>query len=317
MSAGSSPLPEPATLGEKLAAFAAEAVTAVARGRTAYFYHLKKKTSGDKSVMVATTPPDIDLDATPPFAFVDCSTWVNYAVSAVAPHHAAAINAAREADIFNPPSWTILPYPRGSTPIPMQEAQQPWARANVATYFFAHLADPANGFTRVTAITDLQAGDLLAWSLGIFADPANPDAVDDPSLTRASDTGHVVIVAGPAVPGQARRVSDKVWPEDFGLGRDPGTGEFYKVYAVPVVDASDLAHAHDSRDYDTLPEPHPQGAKRGGLGSGTLFFSVDASGAPQQFCFNDGSTTPHPDGFLPSAAEATPQKVMIAAARLV
>ena len=321
MSAGSFPPAGSSPLGDKLVAFARNAVADVARGHTAYFYHLVEKTDDGLTLRVAATPPDIDLAAEPPTAFVDCSTWVHVALSAVAPDHAAALDATREAAPFNPPTGYIEAYnptdPGSPVPVPMRERMQPWARANVASYFFAQLAGPANRFCPVRAVADLQAGDLLAWSLGIYADPANPDAARDPGLTKADDTGHVVVVAGPAVPCGSRPNPGNGWPDQYGLARDPRTGAPFAVYAVPVIDASDVPHAHDSRDYRRVPDQAPQGSKPGGLGSGTLFFSVDASGAPRQFCFSDGSTTDEPFPFHPSATDAAPQRVTIAAARLV
>ncbi|KMO11577.1 hypothetical protein [Methylobacterium platani] len=318
MSVGSLPPAGAAPLGARLAAFARDAVAAVSRGHTAYFYHLVKKTDGTVTEWVAATPPDIHLDAQPPTAFVDCSTWVHVALSSVAPHHAAALDATREDPLFNPPAGYIEAYdatnPAVPARVPLRERMQPWARANVASYFFAHVAGPANGFSRVSAITDLQAGDLLAWSLGIYADPANPNAATDPSLTPAKDTGHVVVVAGPAVPYPN---SGEGWPNAYGLATAPGGQAHLAVYAVPVIDASDVPHADDSRTYRAPPEQAPPGSHAGGLGSGTLFFSIDASGAPQQFCFSDGSTTDEPFPFFPSAREATPQRVTIAAARPV
>lgn len=328
MSAGSLPPAGASPLGEKLVAFARNAVADVARGHTAYFYHLVEKTDDGLTLRVAATPPDIDLTAEPPTAFVDCSTWVHVALSAVAPDHAAALDAARGDAPFNPLTGYIEAYnaadPHSPVRVPMRERMQPWARANVASYFFAQVPDqakpvagPADRFSPVRAITDLQAGDLLAWSLGIYADPANPEAASDPGLTPANDTGHVVVVAGPAVPCGSRADSGKGWPEQYGLARDPQTGAPFAVYAVPVIDASDVPHAHDSRDYGVVPEQAPRDSKPGGLGSGTLFFSVDASGAPQQFCFSDGSTTAEPFPFHPSATDAAPQRVTIAAARLI
>ncbi|MFH6782991.1 MULTISPECIES: hypothetical protein [Methylobacterium] len=191
------------------------------------------------------------------------------------------------------------------------------APLGAALVTFAKVAAPANGFCRVGAIPDLQAGDLLAWSLGIYADPANPDAGHDPSLVATGDTGHVVIVAGPAVRYGPPSDSAPHWPERFGLGRDPQSQAYRAVYAVPVIDASSVRHAGGSRNYTVRPHGAPALAKPGGLGRGTLFLSVDASGAPLQFCFDDGSATRPADWFVPPGKEGSPAKVVIAAARLV
>lgn len=309
------------TSGAALSQYALSAVQAVS-GHTAYDYD---KTSQG----IAKNPSNIGVDSSGQFySYVDCSTWVNYALSSVSPLHAAVIGAERNDAIFNPASKTISAYnpanPSKAFSVHMDQSAEPWPQANVHTYFFNSIANTTDGFSKVADIGHLRAGDLLAWSLGIYADPANPNASSDPTLTKANDTGHVMVVVGPASLYPSPEAG-KTSAMQSGLGTDPKTGQPYTVYAVPVVDSSDVPHAHtssatfappiaDSRQYGSgdLPKDAPSGAIAGGLGTGTIYFSVDSTGTMQQFRFDANSG----DSWHPLAGDGLAQKVVIAAAHL-
>jgi hypothetical protein len=172
--------------------------------------------------------------------------------------------------------------------VTLAEAAWPWPRAEVLTHLFDTApADGSDGFRAVTNFGRLQAGDLIAWSLGIYADPGNPDSGSQPGLIATGDTGHTMVVVGkPVAVPMALAASATL------------SAEAVKVYAVPVVDSSSVPHfgavagftqpLADDRDYASLPPDLPDGGagyQPGGLGTGTLWFAVDATGAAIQFRF--------------------------------
>ncbi|MEH3144623.1 MAG: calcium-binding protein [Methylobacterium frigidaeris] len=286
--------PASSTVGNQLSDFALAAAHSVYMTQTtAYDY--------DKTNGIANNPANIGLDASGQFySYVDCSTWVNFALSSVSPIHAAALGSSINASIFNQRVVATVDNTGqhgAGTPelvnLDLREQAQPWPQAYADTYFFDQVADGTNGFTQITNIQDLRAGDILAWSLGIYTDP------NDSSLPTTEDTGHVMIVTGQAVPYTGRTVPGSL------QGTSSGS---LTVYAVPVVDSSSVPHGHpqsdftlpavDTRDYQALPEGAPASAKPGGLGRGTLYFSADATGAIKQFSFdvNDPWHPSEPDG---------------------
>ncbi|MCB8874312.1 Hint domain-containing protein [Acidisoma silvae] len=282
-------------MSQSLAAFA-EAVQSLIKndGTTAYTYETVPHG--------ATDQPDVSLTAAEPYVFTDCSSWVNYALDSVAPIHQAVVAAEREDPRFN--IGTVTAY--GSVSVDINEAAEPWARADVLSYFFGNVADGTDGFTGVSNFADLQAGDIIAYSLGIYTDPSAPDAATDPALQSTSDTGHTAIVIGDPV-----AVPEDDWA---GTGLSP---DVVAVYAVPVIDSSTVAHftnlsdftepVADSRTYQAQTPP----LQPGGLGTGTIWFGVNAAGQAIQFRFDEGDPWfPNTDSLSGEAA------VSIAAARL-
>ncbi|RVU21846.1 hypothetical protein EOE48_02015 [Methylobacterium oryzihabitans] len=311
MSIGSETPASSSAIGNQLSAFALAAAELVhANRQTAYDY--------DKTLGIANTPPNIGFGTDGQFmSYVDCSTWVNYALSSVSPIHAAVISAERDDPIFN---QTVHPY--GSGALSLQQSLEPWPQAYVHTHFFETLANTANGFSQVTEIGKLRAGDILAWALGIYTDPGKTDAHTTESLTKPNDTGHVMVVSGDAVLYKAAGADALDANLMTGLGSD-ASGRSYAIYLLPVVDSSDVPHARlgsdpsygqdfaDSRDY-VLPETAPATAKTGGLGTGAIYFSVDETGTIQQFRFDANRY----DSWNTVSAGGTTPALTVAAAHL-
>ena len=159
-----------------------------------------------------------------------------------------------------------------------KEKKRPWPRAYVWQAWFQSLGtspDPGAPFTAVTDLRQVQPGDIIAWCLGHWCKGGK-------GLNK--DTGHIVLVMGPAT---------QVSPAGDGMPA---------VYAVPVLDASDLKHhaAHGTsvlplkalrsfagcgKDYDPHKYQPGQTPTCGGLGPGALHFQVDDQGAPTAFQF--------------------------------
>ena len=288
--AASGPLP-PDT-GAGLGAFAAAVATKVAAtGERAYSYHTIGKG--------ADSAPDVD----PAWgsAFTDCSGWVSFALNSVSPLHEAVAAAHRTQDKFN--QGTVETAGGGSVTLAEATAWG-WARAEVLTDLFKN-ADGANGFAKVANFADLRAGDMIAYALGIYSDPTG-DINTNPGLVKKGDTGHTMVVAGTPV-----RVTD---PAELAKHANL-SADVAAVYAVPVVDSSDKRHfkspQDDTRNYDALPADDPRtgpnGDQGGGVGTGTMWFAVNAAGEPVQFCLGAS------DGWQPpSSGEAS----SIAAVRL-
>lgn len=276
-------------------------------GYTAYTYETLDR--------AANTVPAIDLTAPTPSVYTDCSGWVNYALDSVAPIHQAVAAAEREDPRFN--LGTVMAY--NNCPVTIDEAAQPWARADVLSYFFGNVADGADGFTTVSDFSTLEAGDLIAYATGIYTDPTAANAAADPRLQRTSDTGHTMIVMGNPV-----AVPEGDW-QGSGLSSD-----VVAVYAVPVIDSSVVPHfgnladfsqpLADSRRYDSV-EPDPPNLPAfistndltpGGLGTGTIWFGVNAEGQAIQFRFGERDPW-FPNNTTGQSAEAA---ISISAARL-
>jgi autotransporter-associated beta strand protein len=279
-----------------LASFAVAVADAVhgPQGTTAYTY--------ETETLGTDQAPIVDLGGTAPTVLTDCSGWVSFALASVAPIHQAIAAAEQQDPIFNPghPIEAYNPAdPSAPIPIDLAEAGWPWPRAEVLTHLFA-TADrhDGGGFNPVNNFAKLQAGDIIAYSLGIYSDPANPDSGSTPGLVTKGDTGHTMIVVGapvlvPTALAAAPTLSSQV----------------VAVYAVPVVDSSGVPHfgdlsgftqpLTDDRHYASLPEglSSPQYVA-GGLGTGTLWFGVDAKGHAIQYRFGEY------DPYFPSTATA-------------
>lgn len=278
--------------GASLGAFAAAVATKVAAtGERAYSYHTIGKG--------ADSAPDVD----PAWgsAFTDCSGWVSFALNSVSPLHEAVAAAHRTEGKFNQGTVKTA----GGDSVTLAEATAwGWARAEVLTDLFKN-ADGANGFAKVANFADLRAGDVIAYALGIYSDPTG-DINTNPGLVKKGDTGHTMVVTGTPV-----RVTD---PAELAKHANL-SADVAAVYAVPVVDSSDKRHfkspQNDTRNYDALPADDPRtgpnGDQGGGVGTGTIWFAVNAAGEPVQFCLGAS------DGWQPpSSGEAS----SIAAVRL-
>jgi len=253
-----------------------------------------------------------------PSIYMDCSDWVNYALNSVAPLHQAVVTAERHDPRFNP--GRVNAY---DGPVTIREHLQPWARADVLSYFFGSVANGRNGFLEVDDFGSLQAGDLIAWAKGIYTDPSNPNASQIPSLVKASDTGHAMIVVGSPV---------EVPQADWGAANSLNVAAVAHVYAVPIVDSSGTRHfgniapprapeafvqpLSDSRSYADVKIPAPNlpadlqsSLSPGGIGTGTLWFATDTNGHALQYRFGWGNPW-----FANASADAA--AVSISAARL-
>ncbi len=271
---------------------------------TAYTYQY----TGDASDGVQDVSFGADGTAT---AYTDCSGWVAYALSAVAPLHEAVTAAARTTEMFN--AGKVATYHGPSIDLD-EQGNWPWARADVLTNLFAG-SDGRDGFDQVANFANLQAGDLIAYATGIYADPANPDPAHTPGLIKPDDTGHTMIVVD-----TPHRV-----PDIIGLdGSAHQSSDVVAVYAVSVVDCSDIPHygsvdgfetpQADSRTYTALADGVPTdiGAKPGGIGTGTIWFGVNKDGQAIQYRFSDK------DPWIPNtAADKYNKTVAIAAVRPV
>ena len=205
------------TSSSSLGAYAGAVADLLAsQGATAYSYAVVGPN--------ATGRPDIDLSsAAAPSAYTDCSAWVSYALASVAPIHAAVLTAARTEPTYNN---RTVPLDDGSTRLLNEAADWPWARADVLSTAFAS-ATGANGFTQVTDFGSLTAGDVIAYSTGIYALLADPDTTPNPQGSLPTDTGHTMIVTGDPV-----EVPLSIWND--GSGSQPA--DIAKVWAVSVVE---------------------------------------------------------------------------------
>ncbi len=278
----------------KLSDFAKTVSTLVngSRGTTTYTY--PEQTPGFE--------PLADL-AGPTFTIqTDCSGWVHYALNTVAPLHDAVLQAQRANPVFQGKV-----YPAGqTTAVILDETAQPWTQADALQYFFTGTTDGtlhgalfgahgANGFDVVQDLRTVRAGDVLAYSTGIYSDPKNPHSQDVAGLSLTKDTGHSVIVVGPAV-----QVKDDI----SGNGLKPGP---YTVWKIPVVDSSILLHFNDNRttaSSGATPDKHGIGT-----GSGDIWFVLDDQGTAQQVRFSEG------DNYFPNDTTNT-HAIKVGAARL-
>ena len=282
--------------------------------------------------------PAMALSGAAPGAYTDCSGWVNYALASVAPLHQAVAAAARLGPQFN--LGEVAAYVPEGSGLPrramIDEASRSWARADVLASFFGQAGAGRNGFSTLADFGQLQAGDLIAYASGIYADPAHPDAAHTPGLVATNDTGHVMIVVGvPVAVPFATLARQGVTSAGVAIADtlDPAV---VAIYAVPVVDSSSVPHFRDMTDTATgLPWAPPVSDDRvygalpqdlaglpvsidrkdlqpGGIGTGTLWFGTDATGHAVQFRF--GAHDPFfPNESTGPGASAT---IRISAARL-
>ncbi|WP_223637656.1 hypothetical protein [Corallococcus sp. EGB] len=203
-------------------------------------------------------------------AYTDCSGWVSYLMGKALPSQYAAVM-----------KFKAEQFPR--------ETRRSWPRAFVWEAWFHALGEspaPGAAFTQVTDLRRTRPGDVIAWCLGDWCDAGRLQALKS-ARGLHKDTGHVVLVMGPA-----KQVS-------------PASDGTPAVYAVPVLDASDLKHhaaegtsvlplkavrGYDgcgagAKDYDAHAYQPGQTPTCGGVGPGAIYFQVDARGAPLRFQF--------------------------------
>ena len=194
-------------------------------------------------------------------ASTDCSGWLSFALDTVSPLHRAALQSQRHLSVYN------KDYEGG---LSLRESPRLWSRAYVVTNFFLADYAEAAGFQPVKSFSDLRRGDIAAYAIGRYANPS------DPNLRRTGDTGHVFIVTGEP------KVVDPSTPNYDGNGTLSERAE--KVIAVPGIDSSSIPHfppdsRHGEDERFRFPEKPPHAtAVPGGIGSGTLWFALDADG---------------------------------------
>ncbi|MBE7209834.1 MAG: hypothetical protein INR65_02355 [Gluconacetobacter diazotrophicus] len=274
----------------------------------------------------AQRAPFVDLTDPAPYSFTDCNGWVNFALNSVAPLHQAVLAAARLSPYYRPDVPLVGPSETGGTDTrTINEAEQPMPRAYVMQDVFRAAAGldqagDSDGFRRVADLSQLRAGDVLAYSLGRYTD------LYDDKLVWPNDTGHVMIVTG-----ATQLVMSSLPAAEQDTLRQAGAE---RVVAVSVVDSSSVLHMSDATglgqddrvdaakhyrfsDADaararqlgvpvtaatatTSGSPSP-----GGLGTGELYFVETAAGGWNQYQFNQNDPV-----------EPLPEAVQIAAARL-
>ena len=200
-------------------------------------------------------------DAHSMLASTDCSGWLSFVLNTVSPLHEAVLQSQRRRDEYN------RVY---SEDFALRESRRPWSRAFVVTQYLRSDHAPATGFEPVANFEDLRQGDIGAYAMGRYAKPS------DESRPKPRDTGHVfVVVAPPTVLDPTTKGYD---------GRGTLHEAATKVIAVPIVDSSATVHFDpDSRKNDkgrySLPKVRPHArAEAGGVGAGTIWFSLSKDG---------------------------------------
>ena len=193
-------------------------------------------------------------------ASTDCSGWVDFVVNTVSPLHHAVLQSQKRRPEYN------RSYEDGFT---LRESERAWARAFVLTNFFRSDFASSTGFERLLNHESVRNGDLVAYSLGRYIDPA------DTRLTKPRNTGHVFIIAGaPTI------VSSDAADYD---GQGTLSEQAVEVLAMSIIDSSSVPHFDpDSRKNNdgkyTLPYRVPyRNSKSGGIGIGTAWFALDAN----------------------------------------
>ncbi|MGB8331342.1 MAG: hypothetical protein WCE62_14550 [Polyangiales bacterium] len=206
-------------------------------------------------------------------ASTDCSGWVSLVVNTVSPLHEAVLQSQRRLREYN------QAYQNGFA---LEEGRRPWSRAFVLANYLRTDYAQATGMAPVPDFEELRSGDIGAYAMGRYADPA------DASLTKPNDTGHTFIVNGsPSI----------VDPSTHGYdGQGTLSAQAVKVIAVPIVDSSSVVHfdpdtrTNEQGEYALPPSsPYPD-AKAGGIGIGTIWFALDESGRVLQRRIGPGQT---------------------------
>ncbi|ABI61513.1 Adhesin family protein [Granulibacter bethesdensis CGDNIH1] len=268
---------------------------------TAYVYPTILQ-DGTLSVISAT--PIIDLTSATPYGYADCSSWVHYVMNTLAPVQDAYVQALRNAPLYN---QTVTAY--GGQTVVLNGSFQPWAQANVLQDAFASASAGTNGLQTIdvnnasVGLTALQAGDLIAYSTGIYTDPDAANASTNPELNATGDTGHVMVVRD-----MPTTVPISSLPSDQQTAL--AAAGVVTVYAVNVIDSSDVPHANDSRPENSGNHyvqrvqdgilPAAAFIRAGGIGMGTLYFGATASGQMTHLMFRDDFGW-HPTSSAPSA----------------
>lgn len=199
------------------------------------------------------------------FASTDCSGLVSFVLNTVSPLHEAVLQSQRLLSEYN------HVYPNGFA---LEERGRPWSRAFVlANYLRTDYAKPT-GLAPIPDFEELQPGDVAAYAMGRYANPS------DASLSKTKDTGHTFIVMG------SPSIVDPNTPDYDGQGTL--STQAVKVIAVPLIDSSSVVHFDpDARKNEqgqyslpaSLVDPE---AKPGGIGTGTIWFALDANGRALQ-----------------------------------
>ncbi|KPK15514.1 MAG: hypothetical protein AMJ62_08875 [Myxococcales bacterium SG8_38] len=208
--------------------------------------------------------PHVHLESTDEhsaLASTDCSGWLSFVLNTVSPLHEAVLQSQRQWEEHN------RAYSEGFA---LREIRRPWSRAFVVAQYLRSNHAKATGFEPVPNFEDLQPGDIGAYAMGRYAKPT------DETRPTPRDTGHVFVVVGrPTVIDPTTKDYD---------GRGTLQEEAVKVIAVTVVDSSSTVHFDpDSRKNEegrySLPKfrPHHR-ASAGGVGTGTIWFALNAEG---------------------------------------
>ncbi|APH53858.1 Adhesin family protein [Granulibacter bethesdensis] len=277
---------------------------------TAYIYPTILQ---DGTLSVISTTPIVNLTSATPYGYADCSSWVHYVMNTLAPVQDAYVQALRNAPLYN---QTVKAY--GGHEVVLNGSFQPWAQANVFQDAFASASAGTNGLQTIdvnnasVGLTALQAGDLIAYSTGIYTDPDAANAPTNPELNATGDTGHVMVVRDTPT-----TVAVSSLPSDQQTAL--AVAGVVTVYAVDVIDSSDVPHANDSRPENSGNHyvqrvqdgilPAAASIHAGGIGMGTLYFGATASGQITHLMFRDDFGW-HPTSSAPSALK-------LSAARLI
>jgi hypothetical protein len=204
-------------------------------------------------------------------AITDCSGWVSYVLSTVAPVEYQAVYQHK--NLF--PTEINAEYPR----------------AFVYQDYFSILTPQSSSFNPVSQLALVQAGDILAWCTGPACQGQNPNSV--------ADTGHVMIIAGSPVPWEGPIPTDKAL-----------NPKVKQIFAVPVFDSSAEPHFSPSAAdiqpgfvyFPNIRQFPPAG--QGGVGFGYINFAVDSTGKAIQHAYTASDTVNPHDGqvFCPSLA---------------
>jgi hypothetical protein len=204
-------------------------------------------------------------------ATTDCSGWVSYVLSTVAPGLYQAVYQHK--NLF--PTEINAEYPR----------------AFVYQDYFSTLTPQSSSFNPISQLSQAQAGDILAWCTGAACQGDKPNSVPD--------TGHMMIIAGSPLPWAGPLPTDKALHPDV-----------TQIFALPVFDSSAEPHFAPSASdlqpnflyFPNIRQFPPIG--QGGVGFGYINFAVDGAGTVIQHGYTALDTVdPHRGQvFCPSLA---------------